>query len=141
MTVEFAEKAKKEFLKLDRPIQKQIQNFIVKLQGMKNPRSSGKALVRNLAGRWRYRVGDYRLVWRNRGRENSCNSFAYRPSKRSLQIAKRSSKLEAVFSSRIKHTQKKSAAFRRALFWAFYVLEHVPQAHIPKHFSRTKLKL
>ncbi|MBD5437357.1 MAG: type II toxin-antitoxin system RelE/ParE family toxin [Treponema sp.] len=62
MTVEFAEKAKKEFLKLDKPIQKQIQNFIVKLQGMKNPRSSGKALVRNLAGRWRYRVGDYRLV-------------------------------------------------------------------------------
>ena len=62
MTVEFAEKAKKEFLKLDRPIQKQIQNFIVKLQGMKNPRSSGKALVRNLAGRWRYRVGDYGLV-------------------------------------------------------------------------------
>lgn len=61
MTVEFAEKAKKEFLKLDRPIQKQIQNFIVKLQGMKNPRSS-KALVRNLASRWRYRVGDYRLV-------------------------------------------------------------------------------
>lgn len=62
MTVEFAEKAKKEFLKLDKPIQKQIQNFIVKLQGMENPRSSGKALVRNLAGRWRYRVGDYRLV-------------------------------------------------------------------------------
>ena len=62
MTVEFAEKAKKEFLKLDRPIQKQIQNFIVKLQGMKNPRSSGKALVRNLAGIWRYGVGDYRLV-------------------------------------------------------------------------------
>lgn len=62
MTVEFAEKAKKEFLKLDKPIQKKIQNFIVKLQRMKNPRSSGKALVRNLAGRWRYRVGDYRLV-------------------------------------------------------------------------------
>lgn len=62
MTVEFSEKAKKEFLKLDKPIQKQIQNFIVKLQGMKNPRSTGKALVRNLAGRWRYRVGDYRLV-------------------------------------------------------------------------------
>ena len=62
MTVEFAEKAKKEFLKLDKPIQKQIQNFIVKLQGMKNPRSRGKALVRNLAGRWRYGVGDYGLV-------------------------------------------------------------------------------
>ena len=58
MTVEFAEKAKKEFLRLDKPIQKQIQTFILKLQGMTDPRTKGKAL----AGRWRYRVGDYRLV-------------------------------------------------------------------------------
>ena len=62
MTVIFADKAKKEFLKLDKPIQKQIQTFIVKLQGLEDPRSSGKALAGNLAGRWRYRVGDYRLV-------------------------------------------------------------------------------
>ena len=62
MTVVFAEKAKKEFLKLDKPVQKQIQIFIVKLQSMKDPRSSGKALGGNLAGMWRYRVDDYRLV-------------------------------------------------------------------------------
>jgi len=62
MTVVFAEKAKKEFLKLDKPVQKQIQIFIVKLQSMKDPRSSGKALGGNLSGMWRYRVGDYRLV-------------------------------------------------------------------------------
>lgn len=62
MTVIFADKARKEFLKLDKPIQKQIQTFIVKLQGLEDPRSSGKALAGNLAGRWRYRVGDYRLV-------------------------------------------------------------------------------
>ena len=62
MTVVFAEKAKKEFLKLDKPVQKQIHIFIVKLQSMKDPRSSGKALGGNLAGMWRYRVGDYRLV-------------------------------------------------------------------------------
>ena len=62
MTVIFADKARKEFLKLDKPIQKQIQTFIVKLQGLKDPRSSGKGLVGNLSGRWRYRVGDYRLV-------------------------------------------------------------------------------
>ena len=62
MTVIFADKARKEFLKLDKPIQKQIQTFIVKLQGLEDPRSSGKTLVGNLAGRWRYRVGDYRLV-------------------------------------------------------------------------------
>lgn len=62
MTVIFADKARKEFLKLDKPIQKQIQTFIVKLQSLEDPRSSGKALVGNLSGRWRYRVGDYRLV-------------------------------------------------------------------------------
>lgn len=62
MTVIFADKARKEFLKLDKPIQKQIQTFIVKLQVLEDPRSKGKALVGNLGGRWRYRVGDYRLV-------------------------------------------------------------------------------
>ena len=62
MTVVFAEKAKKEFLKLDKPVQKQIQIFIVKLQSMKAPRSGGKALDGNLAGMWRYRVCDYRLI-------------------------------------------------------------------------------
>lgn len=62
MRVEFSAKAKKEFLKLDKPVQKQIQTFIIKLQNVQDPRSSGKALVGNFAGCWRYRVGDYRLV-------------------------------------------------------------------------------
>lgn len=62
MKILFADKAKKEFLKLDKPIQKQIQAFVLKLQEMKNPRSTGKALLSNFAGLWRYRVGDYRLI-------------------------------------------------------------------------------
>ena len=62
MTVIFADKARKEFLKLDKPIQKQIQTFIVKLQELDDPRTRGKALVGNLSGLWRYRIGDYRLV-------------------------------------------------------------------------------
>ena len=62
MTVVFAEKAKKEFLKLDKPVQRQIQAFIVKLQGMSDPRTSGKPLVGKFSGMRRYRVGDYRLV-------------------------------------------------------------------------------
>lgn len=62
MKVTFAEKAKKEFLKLDKPIQRQIQAFVEKLQGLANPRSTGKALAGNLSGLWRYRVGDYRLI-------------------------------------------------------------------------------
>ena len=64
MKVVFSDKAKKFFLKLDKPIQKQIQKFILKLEGMSDPRASGKMLVGNLLGFWRYRVGDYRLLCR-----------------------------------------------------------------------------
>ena len=62
MNVIFAEKAKKEFLKLDKTVQLQIKNFILKLQDLEDPRSTGKALKGNLSKLWRYRVGDYRLV-------------------------------------------------------------------------------
>ena len=62
MKVVFSDKAKKFFLKLDTPIQKQIQKFILKLEGMSDPRARGKMLVGNLLGFWRYRVGDYRLL-------------------------------------------------------------------------------
>ena len=64
MKVVFSDKAKKFFLKLDTPIQKQIQKFILKLEGMSDPRASGKMLVGNLLGFWRYRVGDYQLLCR-----------------------------------------------------------------------------
>ncbi|MDD6961972.1 MAG: type II toxin-antitoxin system RelE/ParE family toxin [Treponema succinifaciens] len=62
MKVIFTPKAKKSFLKLDKTIQKQIQKFIEKLEAMSDPRVSGKMLVGNLLGFWRYRVGDYRLL-------------------------------------------------------------------------------
>ena len=29
---------------------------------LENPRSRGKALVENMRGLWRYRVGDYRVI-------------------------------------------------------------------------------
>lgn len=64
MRVVFTDNAEKQFLKLDKPIQKQIQKFILKLQTLENPRERGKALVGNLIGFWRYRVGDYRLLCR-----------------------------------------------------------------------------
>lgn len=62
MNVIFADKAKKEFLKLDKTVQLQIKNFILKLQDLEDPRSTGKALKGNLSKLWRYRVGNYRLV-------------------------------------------------------------------------------
>lgn len=64
MRVVFTDNAEKQFLKLDKPIQKQIQKFILKLQTLENPRERGKSLVGNLIGFWRYRVGDYRLLCR-----------------------------------------------------------------------------
>lgn len=64
MRVVFMDNAEKQFLKLDKPIQKQIQKFILKLQNLENPRERGKSLVGNLIGFWRYRVGDYRILCR-----------------------------------------------------------------------------
>ena len=62
MRVHFSNKAEREFYKLDKSIQKQIQTFISKLKDLKNPRSCGKRLTGNLQGLWRYRVGKYRVV-------------------------------------------------------------------------------
>lgn len=66
MTIVFSDKAEKQFLKLDKTIQKQIKKFILKLEKLEDPRSEGKMLVGNLMGFWRYRVGDYRLLCRIR---------------------------------------------------------------------------
>jgi mRNA interferase RelE/StbE len=61
--VEFDPRALAELGKLDRVAQKRIVNF---LQGrvMKHtdPRELGKALTGEMAGFWRYRIGDYRAV-------------------------------------------------------------------------------
>ena len=32
------------------------------LEGCEDPRAHGKGLTSNLSGKWRYRVGDYRLI-------------------------------------------------------------------------------
>ena len=62
MKVEFAETALKTLKKLDGSIQKQIIKYVHELETLENPRVRGKGLTSNLAGLWRYRVGDYRLI-------------------------------------------------------------------------------
>ena len=62
MNIEFSPLAEKQFLKLDKQIQRQIQKFVLQLKNLENPRSRGKALVGNLSHLWRYRVADYRLM-------------------------------------------------------------------------------
>lgn len=62
MNVVFSDKALKQLRKLDVPVSKKILDFVDEVSALENPRSRGKALVGNLSGKWRYRVGDYRLV-------------------------------------------------------------------------------
>ncbi|OJW47878.1 MAG: hypothetical protein BGO67_03035 [Alphaproteobacteria bacterium 41-28] len=62
-TLEFTERANKDFKKLDAETYRRIKNFIDKsLLQAENPRLLGKPLSGNLKEFWRYRVGDYRLV-------------------------------------------------------------------------------
>ena len=61
--VVFTERAKKILKKMDKHIASLIYGWISKnLEGCKNPRFMGKALLRDKAGAWRYRVGDYRII-------------------------------------------------------------------------------
>ncbi|QTQ15772.1 type II toxin-antitoxin system RelE family toxin [Treponema parvum] len=62
MIVEFSETAFKILKKLDGSIQKQILKYVHELKGLKDPRTRGKRLKSNLAGLWRYRIGDYRMI-------------------------------------------------------------------------------
>lgn len=48
--------------KLDRNVAKRIIAKLREISQLEDPRSTGKALAGNLAGLWRYRVGDYRIV-------------------------------------------------------------------------------
>lgn len=59
MRVVYTPEAEKQFAKLDKPVQKRIKKYLAEI---KNPRSRGKALIGNLMGMWRYRVGDYRIL-------------------------------------------------------------------------------
>jgi mRNA interferase RelE/StbE len=62
LIVSFGSKAQKDFKKLDKTAKKRVDNFLIELETLENPRSRGKALVGNLSSLWRYRVGDYRLI-------------------------------------------------------------------------------
>ncbi|MGM0209350.1 mRNA interferase RelE/StbE [Enterococcus sp. DIV0421] len=61
--VEFDKRAQKEFLKLNKPIRKQILLWLNKnIDGCENPRWTGKGLTADKSGLWRYRIGKYRLI-------------------------------------------------------------------------------
>ena len=64
--IEFSPSADKELRKLGIDTQKRIVRFLrERIANTDNPRSTGKALEGpTLAGLWRYRVGDYRVLCR-----------------------------------------------------------------------------
>lgn len=61
--IEITPRFEKEFKKLDRYTQKILKAWITKnLASCDNPRTHGKPLSANQSGRWRYRIGDYRMI-------------------------------------------------------------------------------
>jgi mRNA interferase RelE/StbE len=64
-TVEFDDRARRELRKLDPAAQQEILRYLrERIAGSTVPRQFGKPLRMNLAGLWRYRVGQYRLICR-----------------------------------------------------------------------------
>ena len=62
-TVKIQKSAQKAIDKLDSPIKKRIIDWLNNnIEGCDNPRKFGSALQGNLSGKWRYRVGKYRIV-------------------------------------------------------------------------------
>ena len=61
--VRFEQRAKKALKKMDKAQTSFIMAWIARnLVDTDNPRRHGKALTANQTGKWRYRVGDYRLI-------------------------------------------------------------------------------
>lgn len=61
--VEFDRAAAKELRKLGEPARREILRYLrERIATAEDPRSFGKPLAGDLAGLWRYRVGDHRLV-------------------------------------------------------------------------------
>lgn len=61
--VRFERNAQKSLKKMDPQQKRLIMAWIKKnLVGTHDPRIHGKALTANHKGKWRYRIGDYRLI-------------------------------------------------------------------------------
>ena len=62
-TIEYAEAAKKQLRKLDKPAARRIVDFMdERVAPSDDPRALGKAPKGSLGELWRYRVGDYRVL-------------------------------------------------------------------------------
>ena len=62
MTVLYSDAALRQLKKLDRSAARRIVDYMSQIGGLSDPRLRGKALIANFSGKWRYRVGDFRIV-------------------------------------------------------------------------------
>ncbi len=64
-TIRFDADAERDFRKLDRFTQERLFDYLTgRIAHAEDPRLFGKPLRGGLAGLWRYRVGDYRILCR-----------------------------------------------------------------------------
>ena len=62
-TIEYTDTANGQLLRLDRDAARRIRNYMNRnVATLDNPRQRGRALTGPMAGLWRYRVGNYRVV-------------------------------------------------------------------------------
>jgi len=58
----FAVQAAEQMRRLDKKTAQRIKTYLSEMVASGDPRSRGRALSGSLAGYWRYRVGDYRVI-------------------------------------------------------------------------------
>jgi mRNA interferase RelE/StbE len=73
----FSQRAAKEFKKLDKQIQKRIIEKLTEYATDENL-SEAKKLINSKLGQWRYRVGDYRIIFDLSGKEIQVLKVAHR---------------------------------------------------------------
>jgi len=62
-TIEYHKDTRKQLAQLDRSVQQRIKHYLEALaKETAYPTQRGKPLTGDLAGAWRYRVGDYRIL-------------------------------------------------------------------------------
>ncbi len=61
--IEYSEKAARELLKIDRQAAKRVKKYLdERIATDEDPRRFGEGLTENLAGLWKYRIGDFRVI-------------------------------------------------------------------------------
>lgn len=61
--LKYSQRFVKQIKKMDKFVQKNIMNWLdLNIQNTNNPKNHGKALVGNHKGKWRYRIGNYRVI-------------------------------------------------------------------------------